>query len=173
MSQPKLLALVLVVGCSSGPTKEESLQVFVAASTAMSSAQSKAVADAKSGSPLTAPADLALDFSGPCTLGGAVAVTGSYAADGNGDHAAFDLQTSFNGCKEPTGTLDGNLRWSSVATGTSFTATMDGELDWAGNDGSASCDFDLTLTINDFGISYGGSLCGYDVATELTIGPRS
>lgn len=147
------------------------MQIFAAASTAMGTAQSRAVADAKGNSGLTAPADLVLDFSGPCTLGGTVAVSGSYTGDGTDDHAAFDLSTTFAGCHELTGTLSGQLDWTSVATGTSFTATMTGGLDWEGNDGSASCDFDLSLTVGTTGISYAGTLCGYDVTTELAIGP--
>jgi hypothetical protein len=48
---------------------------------------------------------------------------------------------------------------------------MTGDLDWTGNNGSASCEFDLALQVSDTGVSYGGTLCGYDVSTELHIGP--
>jgi len=121
--------------------------------------------------PLTAPADLTLDYSGPCTLGGTVAVNGSYTGDGAADdRAAFDLTASFNGCHELTGTLDGSLQWTSVATGNSFTASMTGELAWKGSNGEASCDFDLSLSVGDTGVSYDGRLCGYDVKTELVLG---
>jgi hypothetical protein len=138
----------------------------------MSSAQSRAVDAAQTGQ-LRAPADLVLDFRGPCTLGGTVSVSGTYAGDGNGDRAAFDLNAKLDGCRELTGTLSGDIAWTSVAEGDRFVATMIGGLDWEGNDGSASCDFDLKLEVSSTGISYGGTLCGYDVKTELTIGPRS
>jgi hypothetical protein len=68
-----LCSLLALVACDSGPTKEESMQVFAAATTAMSSAQARAVAEA-SRQTLQAPAELVLDFTGPCTLGGTVAV---------------------------------------------------------------------------------------------------
>ena len=92
------------------------------------------------------------------------------AGDGAGNRAAFDLKTTFNGCHELTGTLDGDLQWTSEATDNSFTATMTGGLDWKGNDGDASCDFDLALADGETGVSYDGHLCGYDVKTEIVLG---
>jgi hypothetical protein len=170
LSMTMILPLSLLAACSDGPTKEESLKVFAAASSAMSSAQSRAVTDARSNSTL-APVDrLDLDYSGPCTLGGTAKVTGSYEGDGADDHAAFDLRTTFTGCREFAGTLDGELHWTSVVAADKFTASMTGGLDWHGNDGDASCDFDLSLEVSNVGISYGGTLCGYDVKTELKIG---
>src|SRR5262245_3574750 len=143
-----LTSLVSVAACSSGPTKEESLQIFAAATTAMASAQSRAVVDAQT--PLQAPVELVLDFNGPCTLGG----TGACApggrlrlpvrsdASGAGERTSVDLTTAFASFKEAAGTLDGSLHWASVADGTSFSATMEGSLDWSGANGvSASCGF--------------------------------
>lgn len=171
LSMTMILPLCLLAACSDGPTKEESAKIFAAASTAMSSAQTRAVADARGTSSL-APADsLDLDFSGPCTLGGTARITGSYEGDGTGDQAAFDLRTTFAGCHELTGTLDGELHWTSVVDNTGFKASMTGGLDWHGSDGDASCDFDLSLEVSQTGVSYGGTLCGYDVAAELHIGP--
>lgn len=165
-----ILPLCLLAACSDGPTKEESVKIFAAASTAMSSAQSRAVADARGSSTLAPATQLDLDFSGPCSLGGTARVTGSYDGDGADDRAAFDLRTTFAGCRELTGTLDGELHWTSVADASGFTATMTGGLDWHGNDGDASCEFDLSLEVSEAGIVYGGSLCGYDVAAELHLG---
>jgi hypothetical protein len=163
-----LTSLVSAAACSSGPTKSESLQIFAAATTAMASAQSRAVADAQQ---LQAPAELVLDFSGPCTLGGSIGVTGSYDGAGTGERAAFDLTTAFDACKEAQGTLDGSLRWTSVVDGASFSASMTGELDWssAGGD-SASCDFDLSIAVSPQAVAYSGDLCGYDVRADLGIG---
>ena len=46
MKLSKLLVLVSLAACSSQPSKEESLQMFAAATTAMTSAQSRALTDA-------------------------------------------------------------------------------------------------------------------------------
>lgn len=170
MKLSRILVLLPLAACSSQPSKQESLQLFAAATAAMSSAQTRAVTDAQEQG-VIAPAVLTLDFTGPCTLGGTVAVTGSYDGDGAGSRAEFDMRASFDGCKEPGGTLDGSLRWVSVADGTSFSATMTGELDWRSPGGeSASCDFDLTVSVDPQRVSYAGSMCGYDVQTELGAG---
>ncbi|HEU4610440.1 MAG TPA: hypothetical protein VFS15_00125, partial [Kofleriaceae bacterium] len=93
MKIAKLLPLLLVVGCAdNNATKQESVQIFAAATSAMSTAQAKAVAQAK-GTSLVAPAEVSLDFTGPCTLGGTVSLSGNYAGDGNDEHAVFDLAT--------------------------------------------------------------------------------
>jgi len=165
-----LTSLVSATACSSGPTKEESLQIFAAASVAMSSAQSRAVTDAQHLQALRAPAELLLAFDGPCTLGGAVGVTGTYDAAGTADRAAFDLTASFSACKEAQGTLDGRMQWTSVAEGTSFSATMKGDLDWSSANGdSASCDFDLRMAVTTQTVSYSGHICGYDIKADLGI----
>lgn len=170
MKIAKLLPLLLVVGCADdSATKQESVQIFAAATSAMSTAQAKAVAQAQ-GTSLVAPADLSLDFTGPCTLGGTLALSGNYTEDPSGDQAQFDLATTFNGCQEVTGTLDGSLQWTSVVSGSSTTVTMNGDLSWHGSDGDASCAFDLSLAVDDEAISYSGHLCGYDVQADLGLG---
>jgi hypothetical protein len=158
-----VLALAVGACADDNATKQESVQIFAAATTAMSSAQSKAVEAAKAGN-LVDPEEIELDFSGVCSLGGAVTVKGSYKGDGT-DHATFDLQTSFTGCHEPTGTLDGNLSWESDASDAGFSAAITGQLDWTGNNGSASCNFDLSLSVTQTTVNYSGHLCGYDVGT--------
>jgi hypothetical protein len=161
----KLLCLMPLVGCSSGPSKSEALQMFAASSSAMDSAQSRALTDAQQTGALPATAEYLLDFSGPCTLGGSLGVTGTYDASGTGDQAAFDMTVAFASCQEAQGLLDGELRWSSVADGTSFRASMTGELDWDDNQGlSASCDFDLSIAISEQSVTYSGKLCGYSPA---------
>jgi hypothetical protein len=169
MKLAKLLPLLVLAACTGSATKEESVQIFAAASTAMSSAQAKAVDQARA-TQLTAPAEVTVDFSGPCTLGGTIGLAGSYVGDDNDDRAAFDLTASFNGCRELTGTLDGSLTWTSEATAAGFSASIEGGLDWHGNDGDASCDFDLSLTVTETAITYGGHLCGYDARTEIVLG---
>ena len=160
-----VLPLLLAVACTNNATKEESVQIFAAASTALSSAQSTAVQRAQG---VVAPTDLVLDYSGPCSLGGSVALTGSYTGEGD-ERGVFDLDASFDSCHEFTGTLDGDLQWSSVADSNGFVATLKGGLSWEGNDSSASCDLDMTMTVGTGLISYGGHLCGYDVHEELVL----
>jgi hypothetical protein len=164
MKRPGLLSILIVPGvlaaCSSGPSREESARIFAAATTAMSSAQSRAVADANSS--LRAPADLLLDFTGACTLGGSISLTGTYAGGADSDNATFELATSFNGCRELQGTLDGELRWTSITTATGATVSMKGALVWDGSDGSATCELDVQTTVDSTGFSYTGSICGHD-----------
>ena len=157
-----LLPLMILVGCSSGPSKSEALEVFVAATTTMSSAQERAIDNAEN-STVVSPVVYALDFSGPCTLGGTLGVTGSYDATGDGELATFDLTTAFRACQEAQGTLDGSLHWTSVADGTSFRATMKGDLDFDGPNASASCDFNLSIAVTEQSVTYSGKLCGYSL----------
>jgi hypothetical protein len=96
---------------------------------------------------------------------GGVTVKGKYTGEGSDDRATFDLETTFAGCHEAAGTLDGNLQWESDASSAGFSASITGELDWTGNNGSASCDFDLSLAVTSTSVSYSGHLCGYDVGT--------
>ena len=161
-----LLPLLLLAACTDGPTKQESVRIFAAANTAMTTAQQKAVDAAKGVAPIV---DLELDYSGPCSLGGTVSVKGNYDGEGNDEHAEFDLNASFNGCQEPTGTLGGSIHWKSVAGSGMFSASMDGVIDWSDSQGSASCDLDLRLDVTQTSVHYKGSLCGYDVG-ELTLG---
>jgi hypothetical protein len=171
MKRFSLLPLLLVAACSdNNATKQESVQIFAAASSALGSAQAKAVDQARARAQLVAPAELAVDFWGPCLLGGTVALRGTYVGDDNDERAAFDLDATFDKCREIGGTLDGSLAWTSVASASGFVATLRGGLDWKGGDGDASCAFDLELAVGDGGISYGGHLCGYDVRAELVLG---
>jgi hypothetical protein len=160
MNIAKLVPMLVLAACSSGPTEQESVQVFAATTVAMNTARGHAVVE-------TSGSNTSVAFSGPCTLGGSVSVTGSYEGSDAGDRAAFDLKTTFNGCKELTGTLDGSLQWTSVADGNGFTAAMTGEIDYEGGDTSASCDFDLHLAVTSSTVNYSGSMCGYDVQADL------
>ena len=80
------------------------------------------------------------------------------------------MAATFDACREALGTLDGGLRWLSVADGTSFSATLKGDLDWTSRDGdSASCDFDVSMVVTPQTVDYSGHVCGYDVRTDLGI----
>ena len=67
-----LVPFLALAACTDNATKQESVQIFAAATSAMSTAQAKAVTQARATS-LVAPAEVSLDFTGPCTLGGTVA----------------------------------------------------------------------------------------------------
>ena len=158
-----LLPLALLAACTGGASKQDAARVFTAATTSMASAQGRAVSAAHGAAALVAPAALNVQYSGSCTNGGTVAVNGSYDDSGNGMEAAFDLDTSFSGCQEVTGTLDGDLHWTSNAGPTGFTSAMTGSLTWTDGQDSATCDFDLHLSVNAQAIGYTGTVCGYNV----------
>jgi hypothetical protein len=163
MKLQNLLPFVLLAACSSGPSKQESTQIFATTTSALTSAQSTAVADSGSGS-----GDLSLNYSGPCSLGGSISVVGSYNGDGT-EMASFDLTATFDHCSEPTGAIDGDMHWTSTSSGSGFSAAMTGGVDWDYNNSSASCDFDVHMAVSDTAVSYTGSICGYDVTTDLTL----
>ena len=96
---------------------------------------------------------------------------GKYDGEGSDNHAAFDLEATFSGCAEATGTLDGSLKWVSVAETGSFKASMNGQLDWSDANGSASCALSLELEVTQTSVHYKGSMCGYDVG-ELSLGAQ-
>ncbi|HUS32180.1 MAG TPA: hypothetical protein VMZ53_26955 [Kofleriaceae bacterium] len=162
MKRLLLLPLVFAAACSDQPTKEESVRVWSTASISLSNAQTQAVTAAKTGG--TGSTDVNLNYTGACTLGGSVAVTGNYAGEGDDEHAAFDLSASFDGCKDVSGSLDGDIHWTSTADAAGFTAGMTGSLAWTSGSDSATCDFDLHLAVTQSAITYGGTLCGYTMA---------
>lgn len=167
-----LLPLSLLAACADdNASKEESRRILAAATSAMTSAQAKAVVEARDARyPLAAPAELTIDFAGPCLFGGSVALQGTYAGSAADERAAFDLAVDFHNCRELAGTIDGGLQWTSEANSSGFAVTMDGGLDWTDEDDAASCTVELLLTVDAGGIKYGGHLCGYNVATELVLG---
>lgn len=146
------------------------MKIFTATTTLTTTAQTAAVKVARDDS--SGSGSLSLDYSGPCLLAGSIAVKGNYAGTGADDRAVFDLSTTFNGCRDFGGTLDGDLAWTSTADPNGFSAAMTGSLDWSSDDSSASCDFDLQLAVNSTSVRYGGSLCGYLVSElGLAVGP--
>lgn len=164
-----VISLGALAACTSGPSKDQSLKAFAAATTAMATAQSSAVADARTHASAAPGTDLALNYNGPCTLGGTVGVTGSYDSSGTGDQAVFDLSTTFASCATPTGTLDGSMTWHSEASGSAFSETMSGNLSYTGGNDSFSCDFNLSLSVDATGVTYAGTVCGYDVQADLHV----
>ena len=171
MKLVKFLPVLALAACADSATKQESVQIFAAANAALTTAQTKAVESAKATNQLTEPNTYTLDYGGPCSLGGNVTVKGDYTGDGADERAVFDLKTSFTGCREATGTVDGTLSWKSTASSNGFAAEMVGMIDWSDSKSSASCDFDMRLIVTKTSVSYRGYLCGYNVG-ELVLGGR-
>lgn len=158
----KLLPFLLIAACSSEPSKEESIQVFAAATASMSSTQSRAT--------LGTSGNATLEYTGACILGGSFSVIGSYLNTGaGGERTTFDLTTTFDNCNEGTGTLDGSMQWTSVADGNYYSASMVGDLAFSGSNVDTSCAFDLHMTVEPVTVTYSGSVCGYDIAADLDI----
>lgn len=162
----RLALLLLVVGCDSGPSKEESIQIYSTAFSALNSGQSAAVTAAGGGD-----AELQLDYAGPCSLGGSLTLVGSYLSGDadSSDEAAFDLAATFDSCKEATGTIDGELRWSAVSNPDLYSFSMEGDLDWSGTNGSGSCELDVTFSLSQQTVSYQGSLCGHRLTSDIVL----
>jgi hypothetical protein len=171
MKPAHLCPFLLIAACSSGPSKEESLKIFLATDGAMASAQANAVAASRHAA--LAPDSLTVNYSGNCLVGGTVAVAGNYEGSRTDDRAQFDLTMSFVNCRDLTGQLDGSLTWSSTASGSMFNASMTGGISYKDPNTDASCDYDLHLAVAPALVSYSGTMCGYDVQTELKIGPRN
>lgn len=167
MKRIALLVPFVFTACSGGPSQQEASRLFGAAGAAMASAQSSAVSTG-GGHALVAPAQMSLDYTGPCALGGTAGVTGTYDdSSGSGSDAAFDMTIAFAACKGVGGTLDGSVHWTSTQSSTGFSATMNGNLDWTDGNDSASCGIDVQLAVTSTSVSYSGTVCGYDVKTDL------
>lgn len=151
------LTIALAAGCGAvhdGPstTKQDANRVLNLATTAFAKLED-------SGQRLTST----VEVSEPCEVAGSIAIAGDYEASSDG-RASYDLTGSFNRCANSDGTLDGQLVWHSEHDSGGTSVTLDGELSWIGNDGvSASCQFDLAVTVNPGGITVTGTACGYDV----------
>ncbi len=168
MTRMTLLLPFVIAACSSGPSKQDATRLFGAAGVAMTSAQASAVSAAQGHHALVAAAQVSADYSGPCALGGTAGVTGNYDdSSGSGSNAAFDMTVTFNACHGVAGTLDGSVHWTSTATSSGFSAAMNGNLSWTDGTDSASCGIDVKLALTATSISYTGSVCGYDVQTDL------
>ena len=152
---------------SNRPSKQQSASLLVAATSGLGAAKSGALGSQQS---LT-PAVITLDHTGSCELGGQFDISGTYDYDIDSTASEWDLDTQFSNCAVPEATLDGNLSWSQSVTATGDTLErITGTLSLTAPDGSASCVFDLTIATGASGVSYHGSVCGYDVAADLDAG---
>ena len=167
MNLTKLVPLILIAACSSGPSKQDSLKVFAATNSAMASIQSTAVTASRTTA--LVPASVTVNYTGACTGGGTAAVTGTYDGDGTNDQAAFDMTMTFTNCTEELGSIDGTMHWTSVASGTSFMSTMTGSISYHDPQTDASCAYDVSLDVTSTTVTYSGTMCGYDVDADLNI----
>jgi hypothetical protein len=161
-----LCSVLLVAACTDPSTsKPDASRLFVATTDAVVAAQAKAVTATQQ---LTAPAVRNLDYIGPCSAEGSSEVRGTYDDSGNAAASTFELQVTFMNCVDVTGNaLDGSLHWSSSASASGFDATLSGSIDWSDHMNQASCDLDLHMAVTSSTILYAGTVCGYDVQTDL------
>lgn len=148
------------------PSKQQSASLLAAATSGLSAAKTEALGSQSS---LT-PAVVTLDHSGACELGGQFEISGTYDYDIDSAASEWDLHTEFSNCAVPEATVDGNLSWSQSVTATGDTLEkITGTISLIAPEGSASCVFDLTIATGASGVSYHGTVCGYDVAADLSI----
>ena len=145
------------------PSKRQSASLLAAATSGLGAAKSGALGSRQA----LAPEVVNLDFTGACELGGQFDISGTYDYSLDSAASEWDLDTQFSNCAVPEATLDGNLSWNqSVTAAGDSVETITGTLSVAAPDGSASCTFDLTIETGASGVSYRGTVCGYDV-TDL------
>ena len=144
--------------------------MFTSMTSATADAQTAAVTAARQHQ-AAVPAALTVHFDGACPGGGTMHVDGSYDGPGTGNAAAFDLDMTFAQCKSADGdTVDGDVKWMSTASlATGFAETKTGHIAVEGSNFAAACDFDVTLAVNLAQISYGGTICGFDVQALLKL----
>lgn len=160
MKQYLLPCLVLAAACTSGPSEEEANQIFATTNSALSNGQSAALAQTDGSG------NLALDYTGPCALGGTLSLVGNFNDD-DFDQAVFDLTASFTACKDAGGTLDGELQWTAEASAAGATVSLVGDVDWDNGSSSASCAIDLHMAGSMTSVSYSGTICGYSASAQL------
>jgi len=109
------------------------------------------------------PVVLDLDYSGPCSLGGSVTVTGRYATGADG---GFSNDFTMDACRDELGTLDGFAHEAATTTGSASAMTITGNLVFSASDGGgADCEYNLVAAVDltTKSATYTGTVCGYDV----------
>lgn len=156
------LASLALAACtsSSGPDHAGATHAFNAANTRMEAAVNALNTSVAS---LTGT----VSATAPCGLAGSVGLTGSYEATGTGTN--LDLTAAFAGCKEAEGLLEGRLQFTSTTDGATVREAWHGTLDFSDASGHWQCLFDFRATLGATGVTYAGSICGYDAATELRL----
>jgi hypothetical protein len=157
------LPILALAACTSSndnpnaPDQRGAAHAFTAASTRMDAAVGAIGNKVASAGTVTATA--------PCELAGSVGLTGSI--DSVGARTKLDLTAAFTGCKEDEGVLDGSLRFTSITDGSKVSNTWNGSLHFTDLEGSWQCAFDVQTTVDATGVHNTGSVCGYDVKSDL------
>lgn len=149
------------------PSRARAASILTAATSALGSAKS----DALDSSQLTAPDVLDVSYTSPCDLGGHFDFAGTYEFNRDDPAATWDLDIQFLACAYREATFDGDLRWNQrVNTTGDILERITGTLSLAVPEGDLSCAFDLTIETAATGASsYHGTVCGYDVESELSV----
>lgn len=162
-----LLPLAVLAACSSDssnePSQHDAKRTFSAANSALEAASRSLGARAR----LAAPAAGSVDVTDACSQGGSITLAGTY--DAGSDGSSIDVDASFDGCQEDEGALDGTLHWTSNVDGVRVEYSWIGTLTLTDATGTWQCAFDLSLIVDETGVHYAGSLCGYDVETDLDL----
>lgn len=158
--------LIALAACTSGPSKDDTTTIYAQTTSALTYAKVQAVATVQGQT-----GTVTLDASGACPAGGTYAVHGTFDdTNGNTDQTTWDLSASFVQCADLFGQVDGNLDWTSAATGTSFQTAIVGTVTYTGSKGTWTCDADMHLLVDPTDFTADGTLCGYSLHDDLHLG---
>lgn len=162
----RLMCLVVIAGCASGPTEYDAKQAFIANENANWWGLLRAAHEV--------PAVEATRYATQCPVAGAITVTGDFA-DGATPSGAFAVQTQLDECNlgnpgssDPSWhqIVDGRVQWVSDGP----TQTMDGFIHYRGHSGAFDCTIALRMTVGET-TRYAGTVCDFDVQLDLGITP--
>lgn len=166
MNNRALILLMSIAACgdTTQPSREDSARIWAGASSAMMKAQQQAVRAADGEHLVPFVDDVELDWTGQCELGGQIMLTGNYTGDGTQSESTWDLRTSFFQCAQNDGTLNGELRWTAETAFQSLQSRIWGDVRWQDeNDEVSRCELDVSIVASGASISFGGTLCGYNM----------
>lgn len=160
LTHASLLAVVLAActastGGDSTASHQQARSVYSVASTRLEAALKAIDHEA-----LTAN----INSSDACAVSGDVTLVGSYDSV-----AGFDLTASFAACQESEGAIDGDLHWVETTSGAGIIDTWTGTLELTDATTTASCVFDYQSITSETGVTLSGTICGFDVSTDLDL----
>src|SRR5512140_3061091 len=111
-----LVLLTILTACGTNNdgagANQQAAFVFTDVYSTLESVQARAL----SAQPV-APVVQTVDYSGPCTMGGTIAMHGTYDGDGT-TNATYMFDVSMAACAETGSTIDGSMTWDGVVSGT-------------------------------------------------------
>jgi hypothetical protein len=152
-----ILSVLLLAACGD-ITPGEAKEGYDAAYAALQSAE----AASHAGALTAAQVDGSLSYAYPCTGGGTVALSGTYAGPAVGQEPTFDLTGVFTDCVEQGVKMNGSLLWSTEVANASFASDLTGTITFEEKI-TFPCDFDVHATGDRSGWSVTGSVCGQPV----------